>query len=90
MIPITAIPTESLHTSLVQRVIDEAGYVLAVLYRMRDEVYANPNLFDPDAQERIDKAIARLQGVLRSTRSEMMTGREVQAVKVALASSRVA
>jgi hypothetical protein len=54
-----------------ERLIDEAQYVLASLYRMRDEVSANPDLFDPAAQERIDEAIARVQAMLRSTRSEV-------------------
>ncbi len=37
---------------------DEADYVLANLRRVREEVVANPELFDPDALERIDEAIA--------------------------------
>jgi len=36
-----------------KRQVDEAEYVMRVLYRMRDVVSANPKLFDPDAQERI-------------------------------------
>jgi len=51
-----------------ERLVEEAKYVLAVLYRMRDEVSANPKLFDPEAQERIDEAIVRIQDMLRSTR----------------------
>jgi hypothetical protein len=62
-----------------QRVVDEAQYVLALLYRMRDEVSANPELFDPGAQERIDEAIARIQAVLRSTRSELVVEQKVKA-----------
>jgi hypothetical protein len=62
-----------------ERVIDEAEYVLAVLYRMRDEVSANPGLFDPGSHERIDEAIARIQPLLRSTRSELMMEQEVKA-----------
>jgi hypothetical protein len=62
-----------------QRLVDEAQYVLALLYRMRDEVSANPELFDPGAQERIDEAIARIQAVLRSTRSELVVEQEVKA-----------
>ena len=60
---------------------EEAEYVLAVLFRMRDEVSANPKLFDPDAQERINGAIVRIQDVVRSTRSQLMIGmeREVKA-----------
>ena len=53
---------------------DEAEYVLAALYRMRDEVSANPILFDPDAQERIDEAIVRMKDVfLGSTRPPMIS-----------------
>ena len=55
-----------------QRQVDEAEYVLTVLYRVRDEVSANPTLFDPDAQERIDEEIARIQAMLLSTRRELM------------------
>jgi hypothetical protein len=55
-----------------QRTVDEAEYVLAVLYRMRDEVSANPKSFDPGAQERIDEAIACTQDVLRSAQSQLM------------------
>ncbi len=62
-----------------QRLVDEGQYVLALLYRMRDEVSANPELFDPDAQERIDEAIARIQAVLRSTRSELVVEQKVKA-----------
>jgi hypothetical protein len=55
-----------------ERVVDEAQYVLTVLYRMRDEVRkTRPELFDPDAQERIGEAIARIQTGLRSTRLEL-------------------
>jgi hypothetical protein len=56
-----------------ERVVDEAKYVLAVLHRMRDEVAADPKLFDPDAQERIDDAIDYVQHVLRMARSELIT-----------------
>ncbi len=69
--PVTAIPPESSDTRIMQRLVDEAAYVLGVLHRMRDEVSANPRLFDPDAQERIDEAIARMQEVLRSAQSEV-------------------
>jgi hypothetical protein len=51
--------------------VDEAEYVLAALGRMRGEVSANPELFDPHAQERIDEAIVRIQDVLRSARSQL-------------------
>jgi len=66
-----------------QRQIDEAEYVLAGLYRMRDEVSATPKSFDPDAQERIDEAIVRIQDVLRSTRSQLMIRSVEQKVKAA-------
>lgn len=62
-----------------ERLVDEARYVLTLLYRMRDEVSANPNLFDPGAEERIDEAIARVQAVLCSTQSKLMMEQEVKA-----------
>jgi hypothetical protein len=62
-----------------ERLVDEAQYVLALLYRMRDEVSANPKLFDPGAQERIDEATARIQALLRSTQSELVVEQEVKA-----------
>jgi hypothetical protein len=65
-----------------QRQIDEAEYVLAILYRIRDEVSASPKLFDPDAQERIEEAIVRIQDVLRSSRSQLIWSVE-QKVKAA-------
>ncbi len=61
----------------------ESEYVLAVLYRVRAEVSANPKLFDPDAQNRIDEAIARIEDVLRSTRSQLMIESEQENVKAA-------
>ena len=54
-----------------ERVLDEAQYVLQNLSRMRDEVSAHPRDFDPDAQERMDEAISRVQAVLRSARSTL-------------------
>jgi len=57
--------------------------VLAALYWTREEVSANPNLFDPDAQERIDEAIVRIQDVLRSTQSQLMIWSLEQKVKAA-------
>ena len=59
--------------------LDEAEYVLALLYRMRDQVSANPESFDPGARERIDEAIARIQPMLPSTRSELMMEQKVRA-----------
>jgi hypothetical protein len=55
-----------------QRLVDESEYVLAVLHRMQDEVATSPDLFDPDAHERIDEAIARMEDVLRSARSKLV------------------
>ena len=55
-----------------QRTVDEAEYVLAVLQRMRCEVFANPELFDRDAQQRIDEAIVCIQQVIRSTQTQLM------------------
>jgi hypothetical protein len=54
-----------------ERVLDEAQYVLRNLCRMQDEVSAHPQDFDPDAQAQLAEAIARIQSVLRSTRSEL-------------------
>jgi hypothetical protein len=45
------------------RLTNEAEYVLEVLCRMRQEVTAHPQWFEPDAVERIDKAIASIQDV---------------------------
>jgi hypothetical protein len=45
------------------RVTDEAEYVLEVLHRMRQEMNAHPQWFEPDAVERIDKAITSLQDI---------------------------
>ena len=55
-----------------QQIVDEAEYVLVALCRMRDEVSSNPELFDPDAHDRIDEAIVRIQDVIRSTRSQLI------------------
>jgi hypothetical protein len=66
-----------------QRLVDESEYVLAVLYRMRGEVSANPELFDPNAEERIDEAIARIEDVLRSTWSQAVIQSVEQKVKAA-------
>ena len=52
-----------------QRVVEEAEYVLAILYRMREEAVAHPDLFEPDAQERIDKAIAIVEGVREAAKA---------------------
>jgi hypothetical protein len=47
--------------SVVDRIAEERQYVLAILYRMREEVAINPDSFDADAQARIDNTIALLQ-----------------------------
>ena len=82
MILVTANPSQSPHTGIMQRQIDEAEYVLAILYRIRDEVSASPKLFDPGAQQRIDEAIVRIQDVLRSARAQLIWSVE-QKVKAA-------
>jgi hypothetical protein len=66
-----------------QRIVDEAEYVLAVLHRMRDEASENPDLYDFDAQKRMDAAIAQIEDVLRSARSQAMNWSEKQNVKAA-------
>jgi len=43
------------------RQIEEADYVLRNLRRARQDVVAHPGLFEPDALERIDKAIASIE-----------------------------
>jgi hypothetical protein len=73
VIPVTAIPTSVPYTRSVQRIVDEAEYVLAVLYRVRHEASARPDLFDPDAQKRIDEAIVRALDVLQSGGSQLMS-----------------
>ncbi len=82
VMPVTATPAKFPHTRIMQRIVDEGEYVLAALYRMRKRVSANRELFDPDAQERIDEAIVRIQDVLRSTRSQLRWSVE-QEVKAA-------
>ena len=73
VIPVTAPSTQSSHNCITERTVDEAQYVLAVLHQMRDQVSANPESFDPDAQDRIDKAIACTEHVLRYARTQLMT-----------------
>ena len=60
---VTVIPTQVAHTQFMDRVTNEAEYVLEVLHQMRQEVIANPQWFDRDAVERIDKAIASLENI---------------------------
>jgi hypothetical protein len=79
VILVTATSANFPHTRIMQRLVDEAEYVLTVLYRIRDAVSANPKLFDPDAKGRIDEAITRTQAVLRSARSESSVEQKVKA-----------
>lgn len=62
---------------------EEAEYVLAVLQQMRGEVSTNPELFDSDAQERIDQAVSYVQDILLSIRSQLMTPTVEQQIKAA-------
>ena len=64
---------------MMERTADEAEYVLAILHRMRAEVSANPILFDPDAQERIDETIVCIENVLRSARLQSSVEQEIKA-----------
>lgn len=59
-----------------QRVLDEAEYVLTVLRRMRGEAFANPELYDPDAQQRIEEAIARVEDVLRNAQLKFRNAKQ--------------
>lgn len=79
VILVTALLWVSPHTRIMERTVDEAEYVLAILHRMRAEVSANPILFDPDAQERIDEAIVCIQKMLRSARSQCSVTQEIKA-----------
>lgn len=83
VIAVTATSTKCHHTCIMERLVEESKYVLAVLYRVRAEASANPKLFDPAAQERIDEAIARIEDVLRSTRSQLMIESAEENVKAA-------
>jgi hypothetical protein len=66
-----------------ERTVDEAEYVLAVLQRMRCEVFANPELFDRDAQRRIDEAIVCIQQVIRSIQTQLVICRAQNETKAA-------
>ena len=44
---------------------EETDYVLESLRRAQQEIIAHPEWFDPDALERIDKAIASTQEAKR-------------------------
>jgi len=57
-----------------QRVVDEAQYVLKVLHHMKLEVSANPELYDPDARARIEEAIARVDSALQQAQSVVSCG----------------
>jgi hypothetical protein len=47
------------------RMTDEAMYVLRVLYQMREKVIATPDLFDSNALELIDAEIALYKGLVQ-------------------------
>jgi len=83
VMPVTAPAAEFPHNRIMQRVVEEAEYVLSLLRRMRDEVSANPELFDPGAQDRIDEAIVCTQNVLGSAQSQTMIRRMQQEIKAA-------
>ncbi|HTT21133.1 MAG TPA: hypothetical protein VMG82_19535 [Candidatus Sulfotelmatobacter sp.] len=51
------------------RLSDEALYVLGVLHQMRDQVTANPSLFEPDALQLIDAEIARYGSLMRELKT---------------------
>ncbi len=52
-----------------QRVVEEAEYVLTNLRRALKQLTANPELFTPDAQEKIEKAIAYMEWVKQSAKA---------------------
>jgi len=54
-----------------ERIIDEAQYVLAALYRTRNEVSTNPTLFAPEALKTIEEAISRVSETLRVTGAQI-------------------
>jgi hypothetical protein len=47
------------------RMTEEAMYVLRVLYQMREKVIATPDLFDHNASKLIDAEIAIYEGLLQ-------------------------
>lgn len=48
-----------------ERMTDEAMYVLGVLYQMRAKVTATPDLFEPEAFKLIDAEIALYEGLVQ-------------------------
>jgi hypothetical protein len=66
-----------------EQIMEEAEYVLAVLRQMRGEVSTTPELFDRNAQERIDEAVLYVQDILLSIRSQLMTPTVEQQIKAA-------
>ncbi len=58
---LTVILREAADTWFMDRRSNEAEYVLKAWYRMREEVMAHPKLFERDALQRIEKAIAVLE-----------------------------
>ena len=76
---VTASPMKANHNASMQRVVDEAEYVLRVLRRVRGEASSNAELFDPDAGKRIDEAIARVEDVLRQAQLAVCAKRNPKA-----------
>ncbi len=52
-----------------QRVVEEAEYVLANLRRSLRQLTANPELFTPDAQAKIEKAIVYFEWVRQEAKA---------------------
>jgi hypothetical protein len=75
---ITAKPRKFHHSGVMQRVVDEAEYVLTILHRMRNEARCKPESYDPDAQKRIGEAIARVEEVLRAAQPKGCIDQESQ------------
>ena len=73
---LTAKPRKFNHTGVMQRVVDEAEYVLTILHHMRNEARCNPESYDPDAQKRIDEAIARVEEMLRTAQPKGCGGQQ--------------
>jgi hypothetical protein len=63
VIPVTVTSRKFADAGHMDRLTNEAQYVLENLRRAREEVAAHPELFDTDALERIEKAISSVQEV---------------------------
>jgi hypothetical protein len=57
------------------RQIDEVDYILKNLDRARQDVIEHPQLFDPNALEDIDKAIASVQETIVSIQEAILAGK---------------